>query len=99
MRKIDRLGKLLVSFGCDRWVHLVVCLVVSWTAATLFNAIAVMVSQPTERVLAGLVGVAVGVVVAIAKEVYDKKTTNLFDEGDLAAGFVGIALFYLIYCV
>ena len=96
MRLVDQLGKMLTGFGCDRWVHLVMCLVVSWLGAT---AVDVVVSQHAERAVVGLAGGAGGVLVAIGKEVYDKMTTGLFDEGDLAADFVGVALFYVVYCV
>lgn len=97
MRLIDRLGNKLVSFGCDRWVHLVMCLAVSWLAATVAGI--AMGSQYEERPVVGLVGIAVGVLIAIGKETYDKLTTGLFDDGDLAADFVGVALFYVVYCV
>lgn len=97
MRLIDRLGNKLVSFGCDRWVHLVMCLAVSWLGATVAGI--AMGSQYEERPVVGLVGIAVGVIAGICKEVFDKLTTGKFDDGDLSADFVGVALFYIVYCV
>lgn len=100
MRKVDKLLTLLTSFGCDRWVHLTVCLVVSWLVATLANvAWLVITSHYTERAVVGLIGVLGGILAAFGKEVYDKKTTGLFDVRDLVADFVGMAIFYVVYCV
>lgn len=99
MRKVDKLLVLLTSFGCDRWVHLVMCLVASWATATAFNVVAMMSSLHTERVIAGLIGVLVGALIAILKEVYDYKTEELFDSADLSAGLIGVALFFIVYCV
>lgn len=100
MRKVDKLLTLLTSFGCDRWVHLTVCLVVSWLVATAANiAWLVITSQFAERAIVGLIGVLGGILAAFGKEIYDKKTTGLFDVGDLVADFVGMAIFYIIYCV
>lgn len=97
MRTIDRFGNWLCSFGCDRWVHLVMCLAVSWLGATVAGV--AMGSQYEERPVVGLAGIAVGVMVGICKEVFDKLTTGKFDDGDLSADFIGVALFYIVYCV
>ena len=97
MRTIDRFGNWLCSFGCDRWVHLVMCLAVSWLGATVAGV--AMGSQYEERPVVGLAGIAVGVMVGICKEVFDKLTTGKFDDGDLSADFIGVALFYVVYCV
>lgn len=100
MRKVDKLLTLLTSFGCDRWVHLTVCLVVSWLVATIANvAWFVTISHYTERAIVGLIGVLGGTLLAIGKEVYDYKTENLFDKTDLSASLIGVALFYVVYCV
>ena len=100
MRKVDKLLTLLTSFGCDRWVHLTVCLVVSWLVATFANvAWFVTTSQFAERAIVGLIGMLGGVILAISKEVYDYKTEDLFDKADLSASLIGVALFYVVYCV
>lgn len=100
MRKVDKLLTLLTSFGCDRWVHLTVCLVVSWLVATVANvAWLVITTHYTERAIVGLIGVLGGILLAIGKEIYDYKTEDLFDKTDLSASLIGVALFYVVYCV
>lgn len=100
MRKVDKLLTLLTSFGCDRWVHLIMCLVVSWLVATTANITwFVVTTQFAERAIVGLIGVLGGILLAIGKEIYDYKTEDLFDKTDLSASLIGVALFYVIYCV
>jgi low temperature requirement protein LtrA len=100
MRKVDKLLTLLTSFGCDRWVHLTVCLVVSWLVATVANITwFIATSHYTERAIVGLIGVLGGILLAIGKEIYDYKTGDLFDKIDLSASLIGVALFYVVYCV
>lgn len=100
MRKVDKLLTLLTSFGCDRWVHLTVCLVVSWLVATVANVVwFVLTSQYAERAIIGLIGVLGGILVAIGKEIYDYETEELFDKSDLSASLIGVSLFYVVYCV
>lgn len=95
MRKLfDRLLTACRKWDTDKWVHIVFGLIVSWLGATLFS---LFLDMP--RALNGLIGVAVGFLVCLWKECYDKRTGGLFDEEDLAAGFVGVAMFYVIYCV
>lgn len=93
-RLFDKILTLCRKWDTDKWVHIVLGLIVSWTGATLSS---LFLGMP--RPLIGLVGVAVGFLFCLWKECFDKKTEGLFDEEDLAAGFVGVALFYIIYCV
>ena len=99
MRKVDRLLDMLTSWGCDRWVHLVAALVVAWLFSTATMFLTSVAGIGMHRAVLGLVGVAGGVLLSLIKEIYDKRTQGLFDLNDLTAGFVGCALFYIIYSV
>ena len=100
MRKIDKLLLTLRSFGCDRWIHLVAGLFISWIGTVIVNVLVLILSSHgLERAVAGLAGVVVGIIAAFCKEVYDYKSGNIFDKLDLAASLIGIALFYAVYCV
>ena len=99
MRKVDRLLDMLTSWGCDRWVHLVAALVVAWLTSTAMMAITSLAGMCVPRPILGIAGVAGGALLSLVKEIYDKRTQGLFDLNDLTAGFVGCALFYVIYCV
>ena len=82
----------------DKWVHVVGGIVIAWlVTALLFLLLAVTSFSLPPRAVLGLFGVVGGVVLCLLKEWYDKRTTGLFDGQDLAAGFVGIAIFYIIY--
>lgn len=89
--KIDKLTKWLVSFGTDKYIHLLTAMIVAFVAAFIFSLFGL------HRAVNGLAGIVVGVIVSLAKEVYDEETTGLFDMKDLAADFIGLALFYVIH--
>lgn len=97
--KIDRLLVMLTSWGCDKWVHLVAALVAAWVVSAAVNAVCLMAGCSIHRSVIGLVGVVASAILFILKEVYDKRTQDLFDKQDLTASFVGCALFYIVYCV
>jgi hypothetical protein len=99
MRKIDRLLDMLTSWGCDRWVHLVAALVVAWLTSTATMIVTSLAGMCVSRPILGIAGVAGGALLSLVKEIYDKRTQGLFDMSDLTAGFVGCALFFIIYSV
>ncbi len=90
---------LLTSWGCDKWVHLVAALVVAWVISTVVMVICLTAGYRPHRSVVGLVGVIVSAILFLLKEVYDKRTQDLFDKQDLTASYVGCALFYIVYCV
>lgn len=100
MRKLfDNILTLCRKWESDKWVHVVLFIIVSWFFATIASAIGVFIEKPLARPIAGLVGVAFGSAFSIWKECFDKRTEGLFDEQDLVASFSGVAIFYIIYCV
>ena len=95
----DKLLTVCRKWESDKWVHVVLFIVIPWAVATAVTVLGVLTGKPLVRVVAGLVGVVGGIAVALWKEWYDKRTQDLFDEQDLVASFVGVALFFIIYCV
>lgn len=100
MRKwFDNFLNVCRKWDVDKWVHIVAAIVVAWFIATAVNSVVILTGHHANRVLMGFVGLMGGWVFCILKEWYDKKTTNLWDEQDLAAGLVGLTLFFIIYSV
>ena len=91
--KWDKLVERLVAFGVDKWMHIVLLMVVAWLASVVF--------LPFEfsRVVRGILAVLVGALVAIGKEIYDKKTTGVVEKKDLVADGIGLLLFFVIHVV
>ena len=100
MRKLfDDILMFCRRWEVDKWVHIVAAIIVAWVCSTITKSVCVLCGVVPNRVVMGLVGVACGAVAVILKDLYDKKTTNLFDEEDVAAGFVGLALYFIVYSV
>lgn len=91
--KWDKLVEMLVAFGVDKWMHIVLLMVIAWVASVLFLPFGF------SRVVRGILAVLVGALVAIGKEVYDKKTTGVVEKKDLAADGIGLLLFFVIHVV
>ena len=97
---LDNLLLLCRRWDSDKWAHIVGAMIVCWLIATIAMVVTtVFCPRFLARAIMGLVGVCGGAIVCLWKEWYDKRTTDLYDTQDLAAGFVGVALFYVIYCV
>lgn len=89
--KWDKIVEWLVAFGVDKWMHIVIIMVLAWVASL------VLLPFGLHRAVRGLFGIMAGIVFSILKEVYDEKTTGIFDNRDLAADAIGLALFYAMY--
>lgn len=94
---IDKLKNIIMDFGCERLILVFLYLVISWLGATIVSCITL--APYSDRAIVGLSGVAVGAIIAVGNELYDSITTDYFNDEDLAACFIGIALFYVVYCV
>lgn len=91
--KWDKIVEWLVAFGVDKWMHIVLIMVIAWVASVMFLPFGF------SRVVRGILAVLVGAVFAIGKEVYDKKTTGVVEVKDLAVDGIGLLLFFLIHTV
>lgn len=91
--KWDKLVERLIAFGVDKWMHIVLLMVIAWVASVLFLPFGF------SRVVRGILAVLVGAAVAIGKEVYDKKTTGVVEKKDLVADGIGLLLFFVIHVV
>ena len=100
-RFLDNLLTEFRRWDTDKWVHIVVFTVLSWVVAVVTWGILMITgfSLHAERPVVGLVGVTAGIITAFWKEWYDKRTEDLFDKEDLAASFIGVAIFYVIYSI
>ena len=95
--KLDELLLVLTSWGCDRWVHLVASLVIALLTAILIIITSAATQCFVEHSVVGIISVLVTAAIGLLKELYDKKTIGLFDVDDLAADFIGAALFFAIF--
>ena len=91
--KWDRFVERLVAFGVDKWMHIVLMMVIAWLASVVFLPFGF------SRVVRGILAVLVGAAVAIGKEAYDKKTTGVVEKKDLVADGIGLLLFFVIHVV
>lgn len=91
--KWDKFVERLIAFGVDKWMHIVLLMVIAWVASVLFLPFGF------SRVVRGILAVLVGALVAIGKEVYDKKTTGVVEKKDLVADGIGLLLFFVIHVV
>lgn len=91
--KWDEFVERLVAFGVDRWMHIVLIMVVAWAASVLFLPFGF------SRFVRSILAVLVGAAVAIGKEFYDKKTTGVVERKDLIADGIGLVLYFLISVV
>lgn len=91
--KWDKLVERLIAFGVDKWMHIVLLMVIAWVASVLFLPFGF------SRVVRGILAVLVGAAVAIGKEVYDKKTTGVVEKKDFVADGIGLLLFFVIHVV
>lgn len=91
--KWDKIVERLVAYGIDKWMHIVLIMLIAWVASVLFLPFGF------SRVVRGILGVLVGAAFAIGKEIYDKKTTGVVEVNDLAADGIGLLLFFLIHTV
>lgn len=89
-KKWDEFVERLVAFGVDRWMHIVLIMVIAWVASVLFMPFGF------SRVVRSILAVLVGAVFAIGKEFYDKKTTGVVERKDLIADGIGLVLYFLI---
>lgn len=92
-QKWDKFVEWLVAFGVDKWMHIVLIMLIAWVASVMFLPFGF------SRVVRGILAVLVGAVFAIGKEFYDKKTTGVVEVNDLAADGIGLLLFFLIHTV
>lgn len=91
--KWDEFVEKLVAFGVDRWMHIVLIMVVAWLVSVVFLPFGLSKAVRT------LLGVVVGAAVSVGKELYDKKTTGVVERKDLYADGIGLVLYFLISVV
>lgn len=92
MRKIlDKITDWFVHWGIDVYIHI---LCVMFVALVVTDACLVCGAG---RIQAGVVGAFVGLIAGFLKEIYDKKTTGIFEPKDLVADLIGALLFLLIF--
>lgn len=92
MRKIiDKITGWLVSFKIDFYLHILFSIII----ATIISKLCVFTGA--ERILAGVIGAFIGLVIGFCKEVYDNKTTGVFEAKDLVADLIGAILFFIIF--
>ena len=98
---MDEILTVCRRWDSDKWAHVVLFMLAAWIIATVARIVLQAIGCPLykERAVTGLAGLVVGIFLAIWKESFDKKTSNLFDKVDLAASFTGLAIFYVVYCV
>lgn len=98
MRKFfDNLLTLCRQWDSDKWAHIVGAIIVAWIVATISKVIMLAMGMEYQRVIPGLCGAAIASLGCIWKEWFDKRTEDLWDGQDLSAGFVGVAIFIIIY--
>ena len=92
MRKwFDKFAAWLCGFGIDKYIHIIFAAIVAMLVAR------VCFFAGANRVLAGFIGFFAALVAGLLKEVYDSKTTKVFDGKDIIADVVGAVLFFLIW--
>ena len=92
MRKwIDKISAWMVGFGIEFYMHIVCVLLVSAVLSRVF------VLTGADHVLAGCLAAFAGFVVGFAKEIYDNKTTGVFQSVDILADAIGAGLFLFIF--
>lgn len=95
MRKVlDTLLTWLRQWESDKWIHVVAFLLLAWLVARLLVCCDGLAAHG--GTIATLIGAGVSALMAIGKEVYDKKTEGLFDWQDLWASWLGIGLFVMM---
>lgn len=91
--KWDEFVVWLVAFGVDKWMHIVLIMVVAWLVSLVFLPFGL------SKAARALLGVLAGIAVGIGKELYDKKTTGVVEKNDLIADGIGLVLYFLISVV
>lgn len=91
--KWDKFVERLVAIGVDKWMHIVLIMVLAWLASVVFLPFGL------ERTMRRLIGMAVGVCYSLSKEIYDKETTGVAEKKDLVADGIGLVLFFLIHAI
>lgn len=92
MRKwIDAFSAWMVSLGIEAYLHIVCTMVVAMLIAR------VSLITGADRLLAGYIAVFIGFSLGLFKEMYDNKTTGVFEVGDITANAVGAFLFFIIF--
>ena len=84
MKFYDKLAKWLCRFSSDKYVHFIVCLVVSFIVVRKSIDWCRM-----EGDAAVVVAIAFCLVAAVVKEIIDLRTKGVADVRDIAAGCVG----------
>lgn len=81
----NKIGEWLCSWRADRWMHLLVALIVCFAVSKIAMACGV------DKGGAAATAVAVGLVMIVAKECLDSQGGSGFDVYDLLFGAIGIA--------
>ena len=92
MRKIvDKISNWLVSFGIETYLHILCTMIIAAIIAR------VCVFTGAERSLGCILGAMAGLIIGFIKEIYDNKSTGVFEGKDILANLIGTVLFVLIF--
>jgi len=75
--------KFIFEAGKDKWMHFCVCLILTLSIFAIGYAL-------NFGKMALVPAVVVTALIGVCKEIYDKKKTGLFEQGDILADMFGI---------
>lgn len=75
--------KFILAAGKDKWMHFCVCLILTLGIFAIGYALNL-------GKMALVPAVVVTALIGVCKEIYDKKKTGLFEQGDILADMFGI---------
>lgn len=92
MRKyIDLIANKLSALKVDFYMHIIAVLIISTVIAR------VTILTGANHYLGTSLGVFIGLLAGIGKEIYDNKTTGVFSTKDIIADVIGILLFIFVF--
>ena len=92
MRKIvDKISEWLVSFGIETYLHILCTMII----ATIIARVCVLTGASEN--LSCFLGMFLSFILGFIKEMYDNKTTGVFEPKDILSNLVGVLLFFVIY--
>lgn len=75
--------KFIFAAGKDKWMHFCVCLVITLIVFAVCYALNL-------GKMSLIPAVVIPAIIGVGKEIYDKKKTGLFEQGDILADMFGI---------
>ena len=77
--------KFIFAAGKDKWMHFSVCIILTLVVFAICFALGL-------GKMAIVPAIVVTALVGVGKEIYDKKKTGLFEQGDILADMFGIMI-------